>query len=125
MRVQEAGDGPAGGNGIYADVRDARDGEGGVHAAHEAQHAVFGGCVVGHAQGLVGRGRRGQDDAAALRLLAQVVDCEGGGVYAGFEVDVEGFAGGFEEVACWVEGFGEVVCVRGYACICEDVVELS
>jgi hypothetical protein len=44
-------------------------------------------------------------------LLAQVVDCEGGGVYAGLEVDVEGFGGWFEEVAVAVEGFGDVVCV--------------
>ena len=52
-----------------------------------------------------------------------MVERERAGVYAGLEVDVEGFGGWFEEVACFVEGFGQVVCVGGYACVGEDVVD--
>ena len=121
MRRQDSTLGPARGDAVDA------DGDAGllyrrVHPAHEAQDAVLGSRVVRDAEGLVGRRGGRDDDVAALWLLAHVVHGEGAGVDAGVEVDGEGFEGRLEQVARGVEVFGQVVCVRGYSGVCEDVV---
>jgi hypothetical protein len=54
-----------------------------------------------------------------------VVHSQRASVYAGFEVDVQSFGGWFEQVAVAVEGFGQVVCVGCYACVCEDMVDFA
>lgn len=92
------------------------------HAAHEAEHAVFGGGVIGAAHWLEAGTGSGHHYVATSWLLAHVVYSQRDCIDDSSQIDVEGQERWLKQVACFVKILSEVVGTACNASVREDMV---